>query len=637
MRASTILIVEDESVVALDLQLRLQAWGYQVVGTADTADQAVALASQFHPDLTLMDVMLRGDADGIHAAGRLHRELGTPVLFLTSFSDADTVQRAARTAAYGYVTKPYQPRELRAGIEVALWKSRLELQLRESERWFASTLHCVQDGVVTVDASGHVRLINPAAERLLSVSNEQVTGLSVDEVVRFDDPIPASFAMQVLFDRRVMGVRHGRLLTRAHGPSRPVDESAGPILDSRGGLLGVVLVLRDVSERFHHETLLRESEARFRHAFEFAPLGMALVALDGHFVQVNDALCRLLGRDAAQLLSSRQAMLTFAADQAHEFDRLEELRCGRVRVTQFEKRYLMPSEREPVWVLINASLLADAGQSTCYLYQVHDLSPQKEAAARLAELAGERIQHGVDELAQRGREELLARVSHEMRRPLNAALGFAELMKAGAAHKHGHRDAALTSPEAEPVLQAGQHLRARVDDVLDLQRAHEGELRFYLAPHDLQKLLPAAIELLSPLAELRGVRLRHELAKGLRVRVDEARLRQIVLNIGANAVKYNVVGGEVRFRAEAAAGERVRITVEDTGIGMSPQQLQHLFEPGPRPAADFLRVADVGLGLNITKKLVEQMGGRLSVSSRPGQGTLVAIEFAFARLDSAAP
>ena len=377
MAQASILIVEDEAIVALDLKMQLEDLDYRIVGIADTASGAVALARQMRPDLALMDVMLKGGADGIEAAETLRRGLDVPVVFLTSFSDADTVRRAARTAAYGYLTKPFQIKELRAGIEVALSKSRMERQLRESDRWFAATLRCVQDGVVVVDPDAQVRFMNPVAEQLSGWALDAALGLPLAEVVHFADAAAqGSAALQALQCSRVVDVRHARPLRRRDGEMLRVDESAGPVRDAAGELLGAVLVLRDATLRLQQEGLLRASEERFRTAFESAPLGMALVALDGGFIQVNNALCRLLGCDAEWLCRQSQPRVTHPDDAVHEAQRLHELLAGSAPVVQFEKRYLRGAAlaahaEQPaapaVSALVSVSVLreADEPRATC--------------------------------------------------------------------------------------------------------------------------------------------------------------------------------------------------------------------------------------------------------------------------------
>lgn len=623
MKSTSILIVEDEAVVALDLKMEVEALGYSVVGIADTADQAIALARQHRPGLALMDIRLRGDLDGIDAARSLRENPGTPVVFLTSFSDAETVQRAARTAPYGYLTKPFQVKELRASLEVALWKSHLERQLRESDRWFALTLRCVQDGVIVVNAQGLIRFVNPAGEELVGHRAEAVSGRSVADVIKFDEPGDgaSTLVLSALQERSVMGVRHARRLQRSDGTTILVDESAAPIDDDQGVGLGAVLVMRDASDRVHQEALLRASEERFRNAFELAPLGMALVGLDGRFLQVNEALCTLLSSDPQWLRQQTLRTITYDADVQHAQGRLGELKTGLAAVTQFEAR-LIRRNGTTVWVLVSASLLTEPGGQPCHLFQVHDLTAQKEAAANLAELAAERMKREASELATRDRNTFLSRVSHEMRTPLNAVLGFAQLLRM---HETGAQPGA--APYAEHILNAGRHLLTLVDDVLDLQRAMDGTLTISLERVALDGHVPDSMELLVPMATDRGVELSWTVEPGLHITADATRLRQVLLNLGSNAVKYNLQGGSVRVRAHRVSPARVRIVVEDTGIGMTSEQLAHLFEPFNRLGREQLRIPGVGLGLVITRELVQRMGGCIRASAGAPHGTRFDIEF----------
>ncbi len=625
MKPTSILIVEDEAIVALDLKMELESLGYSVVGIADTAQQAIDLARRFRPGLALMDIRLKGELSGIHAAEALRDDPGTPVVFLTSFSDAATVQLAARAAAYGYLTKPFQVKELRAAIEVALWKSHLERQLRESDRWFAHTLRCVQDGVIVVDAQGSIRFVNAAAEALIGRSRDSVTGLAVAEVVRFDEPGDGatSLVLRALQERSVVGVQHARRLWRPNGPAVLVDASAGPVDDERGVGLGAVLVLRDASDRVEQEGLLRASEERFRSAFELAPLGMALVSLEGRFLQANEALCRLLGCRPEWLRRQTLDGVLEGGEASHARSRLAELQTRRLAVTQFETRFRRGSADASVWALVHASLLSEPGGQVCLLFQVHDLTAQKEAAGQLADLAAERVQREASELAHRSKNEFLSRVSHEMRTPLNAVLGFAQLLQT-----EKTAGASSAGPYAEHIIRAGKHLLALVDDLLDLQRATDGTLRLDLERVALDQDLAASIALLGPMASERGVKIQAAIEPGLHIVVDATRLRQILLNLGSNAIKYNVQGGWVRIGAQRVAPDRVRIAVEDSGIGMSAEQMEHLFEPFNRLGRERMKIPGVGLGLVITRELVERMGGSIRVAAGAAGGTRFDIEFA---------
>jgi len=628
MTPATILIVEDEAIVALDLQMQLEELGYEVVGTADEGAAALALAERHQPDLVLMDVHLKGPADGVQTAAALARRAPVPVVYLTAHSDDHTVRRAADTAPYGYLTKPFQIRELRAAIEVALTKSRMERQLHDSERWFASTLQCVADGVVLTGLDGRVRFVNPSAEALLGCRNEQVLGRPVGDLVRFaagaadaDAPAagrPSEAVAQALRDGAVVGIEHGLRLLAADGRHVPVDQSASPIDDEHGRRLGAVLVLRDATRRLAQEARLRASEERFRNAFDHAPLGMALVAFDGHFLQVNAALCRFLGCEAAQLRRRRHDRLTWPADRAHERARLRALLDGEAPVVQFEMRYRAPDPAAPpLWALVSVSLLREDDEPTCWLYQVHDLGPQRAAAEQLAELASERLARRASEIADQTKSEFLSRASHEMRTPLNAVLGFSDLL----AQDSAALDPARVQRFARHIHHAGEHLLAMVNDVLDLQRAAQGQLRLQLEPLALAEVVDQACELLAPQAEAQGLGLVVQVDAGLRVRADATRLRQVLLNLGSNAIKYNRRGGEVRLQAEPADAGQVRLTLSDTGCGMSPAQLARLFQPFERLGQERGGIPGTGLGLLIARQLVDAMGGALAVHSEAGVGT----------------
>lgn len=631
MQQPSILIVEDEAIVALDLQLQLEELGYHVCGTAASAERAVDVVARTNPHLVLMDVRLQGTMDGIDAAEIIRSRFAVPVIFLTSHSDHETVQRAARTAAYGFLTKPYQIREVRAGIEVALTKSQMERQLREADRWFAHTLRCVADGVVVTDPASQVRFLNPAAEELTGWSADEAMGRRLADVVQMADA-PGGDAHaggnealrlveQVLREGRAAPIRHGRPLRHREGKHRVIDGAAGPVDDDQGQRLGAVLVLRDAAQRLAQEAQLRASEARFRSAFDFAPLGMALVSFAGEFLQVNDALCALLGRSRDALCTLGQSALTHPADAEHEQHRLRELLASTAGVVQFEKRFLRGGEDPAVWALVSVSLLRGQGEPACFLYQIHDLSEQKRAAEHLAALADERMRREASELASAAKTEFLSRVSHEMRTPLNAVMGFAQLLEL----RGRSPDPDLVAKYARRIHNAGAHLLALVTDLLDLNQVAQGALKLQLTAVSLSATVHEALDLLRGQAEAHGIAIEAQVPVSTQVQADAQRLRQVLLNVGSNAIKYNRKGGKVWFEASAATDGVVTVRVRDQGIGMTPEQLQRLFQPFERLGAELTSVPGTGLGLMIARGLVVDMGGSLKVESRPREGTTVSI------------
>ncbi len=181
-----ILVVEDEAIVAEDIRTTLQGMGYSVPRTAASGEEAVRTASENAPALALLDIRLQGHIDGIGAAEQL-RALGVPVVFLSSYSDEPTLQRARAAQPFGYLLKPFDERELRATIEMALYKHGMDVKLADRERWFSTTLQSIRDGVVTADRSQCVSFMNQAAEVLSGWKGRDAVGRPLDDVLRIVD------------------------------------------------------------------------------------------------------------------------------------------------------------------------------------------------------------------------------------------------------------------------------------------------------------------------------------------------------------------------------------------------------------------------------------------------------------------
>lgn len=379
--APALLVVEDESLVAMDIDGQLHDMGYRVCGCVDNGRDAIARARAERPDLILMDIVLKGDMDGIAAADQIGKELHILVLFLTAYSDDQTVARAAGAWPYGYLTKPFQGRELRAGIEVALRKAAAERVVRDSERWLASILRGVGDAVIATDARGIVGLVNPAAEALLG--DGPLRGRKAAEVMRLEDTAGATLQLDLDGCQPLTGTA---MLVVHDGPRIPVDFSAGPICDEGQHLTGMAIVLHDVRERVAAELRLAYSERRFRGAFDNAPLGLALLDRDNRFVRVNRALCRLLGMDADKLLGTDQAAFGDASDNAIEKEYQQDLLAGRSDAVQYELRYHTRDGRV-LWALVSATLLAADHEPQHFLVQINDFTQRKRAEEELAHLA----------------------------------------------------------------------------------------------------------------------------------------------------------------------------------------------------------------------------------------------------------
>jgi PAS domain S-box-containing protein len=263
MGKARILIVEDEVIVAEDVRHRLAGLGYEVVGVVRTGDAAIRSAGDLHPDLVLMDIGIDGDIDGIETAERIRRGFDIPVIFATAYSDDPTLERAKSVGPAGYVLKPFEERELRTTIEVALWTSRADRTVRENERRYRSLLEQAADGIVVATRAGAVLDINAAMLRLLGTTREVALRETYPDLL-----LPAGKEgerMEFVPDI----VEAERVISRPDGSSVTVDVRSRRLDD------GTVFVLvRDASERVRREKELVHSVER-EQALTDAAVGLA--------------------------------------------------------------------------------------------------------------------------------------------------------------------------------------------------------------------------------------------------------------------------------------------------------------------------------------------------------------------------
>lgn len=253
MSRARILVVEDEGVIAQDIQTTLEKLGYEVPAIAVVGEEAIEKAAELKPDLVLMDIVLWGGMDGVEAATHIRERLHIPVIYLTAHSDTATLQRAKVTGPYGYIVKPLVERELRIGIEMALQKHAMERRQDEQQQWFASTLASVGEAVIATDAQGHVRFMNPLAESITGWTQRDALGQHIDNVMVLSAEVASTgshgpFAEAV---RKGLVIDWGSntWLWPRKGPSTPIDYTAARIREADGAMAGVVVVFRDITPR----------------------------------------------------------------------------------------------------------------------------------------------------------------------------------------------------------------------------------------------------------------------------------------------------------------------------------------------------------------------------------------------------
>lgn len=359
----------------------------------------------------------------------------------------------------------------------------------------------------------------------------------------------------------------------------------------------------------------RESEAFLASIIENIPSVVTVKeAKDLSFVKVNKAALELLGMSRERIIGSTIHDLApkWLADEQQRSDR--EVIAGREVVVE-ESQQLVEQFDSRVMDVRHIPMVGPDGEVD-YLLEIADDVTERLAAFRELEAA-----RAESEMANHAKSEFLSRMSHELRTPLNAVLGFGQLLEFEE----------LTPRQAESVqqiLRGGRHLLGLINEVLDISRIESGNLSLSLEPVFLETLISETIDLIRPLAAESGLIVPDGPMPdwALWARADQQRLRQVLLNLLSNAVKYNESGGSISVRCHSIDERRLRISVADTGRGLSQDQVDRLFSPFERLGAEGSDIEGSGLGLSLTKVLVEAMHGSIGLETVLGIGTTFWIE-----------
>ncbi len=480
--------------------------------------------------------------------------------------------------------------------------------LAESEARFRALTEHSGDVTRILDVDGTIRYASASQSRVLGVDPAAVVGHTSFE---FMDPVVVPLARATLAAVVETGMIH-RLVSRirhADGTYHTFEAVMQSRLDDPA-VRGIVLNSRDITDRVEAEAALRASEERYRQVEQHAPIGLALMALDGRWTRVNPALCILLGYTEEELLVRANQDFTHADDLGVDVDRLRDLVAGEVAVCRWEKRYIR-KDGSQVWVLLSASLLrGGTGDPQYVIAQVLDISDHKQVEGAL-----EKAKAAAQELAGL-QSDFVARVSHELRTPLTAIIGFGELLQV----HWGEFSEALRLERINQIVAAANRQRRLVEDLLLVSRLDATSLITQSASAYLATLLRQVV------AELQvsypGQHVIAEGAADLRVWVDAARASQVLTNLLDNAAKYSPEGSAIAV-SWGPEGKQAVVRVRDHGPGIPESGREQLFTRFGRVVGSRIRAGHVGtgLGLYISRGLAEAMGGDLDLEDTGPQGS----------------
>ncbi len=532
MKKPRVLIVEDEFITAMDLQTQLEDLGYLVNGRVQSAEEALSLVRSQPFDLILMDIMLRGEKTGIEAASEIRSEFRTPVIYLTATTAPQLLAQAKTSEPFGFLMKPFQKNELRANIEMALYKHEIDEGLRKNEEKYRQLVELADDAIAVVQDD----VLKFTNSRVANLSGYSQTELRSAKFLNFIHPD----------DLDMVKDSHTR---RLQGEELPSSYPAR-------------IVLKDGSTKW----------------VEFRAIQIEWEERPAILVFFTD-------------ITKRKEAEVASENYKNQLEELVAKRTAKLEQEIYERKCIEENLRQA-----------------------------KENALQSKDLA---------EAANIAKSAFVANMSHELRTPLNGILGYAQILQCDPQLNEEQR------AQIDIIRTSGEHLLILLNDILDLSKLEAEKLKLQETAFYLSDILKPLIHMVQLETRKKGLHFEYEKSPGLLYAFhgDAMRLRQVLFNLLGNAVKFTEEG-MVSFRVRRAADHEpdsasaasrqlaICFEVEDTGVGIPPEQREKIFTPFSQYAGSRLYTEGPGLGLTLCQRLLHLMGSTLQVSSTQGQGSL---------------
>ncbi|HUX89688.1 MAG TPA: PAS domain S-box protein [Gallionellaceae bacterium] len=480
----------------------------------------------------------------------------------------------------------------------------------DSLRLHSAILTNLAEGILLVDAGdGHIVFVNPQLERMFAYGQDELIGKHVSILTAHGEMSPAEVATKITSALAKSGVWSGEIRNiRKNGIAFWCSVSISTFEHHRFGKVWVA-VHENITERKAAEELTKSSEAALAEFKYTLDQTLDCVFIFEHdtlrFTYINEGAKAQVGFSEEELLKMTPLDIRPAITEADFRSVIQPLLDGSMPSHKFETIH-RHKDGHDIPVEINLQLVRKSGQAPRFVAMVRDITERKLVEAELLE------SKELAEQANHAKSEFLSRMSHELRTPLNSIIGFAQIMEVSGGDEtiDNHRD------NLKAIIRSGWHLLRIIEDLLSLSAIEAGKIELNIENVELRSCMKECLELMEPLATQKMIELSctDEACEGVIVRADAFRLKQVLINLLANAVKFNRVGGNVTIRGRRAAG-RIRILICDTGTGISEDDLSTLFEPFSHLSKRPFSIEGAGIGLSIAKQLIELMGGKIGVES----------------------
>ncbi|MDO9105967.1 MAG: PAS domain S-box protein [Methylovulum sp.] len=498
--------------------------------------------------------------------------------------------------------------------------------LRDSAALIQTILNTVVDGIITLHARGGIiETVNPAAERMFGYSSAELIGQNFSLLIPELDGDQQKGSIEYYSasaESRAIGLGREVVGRRKDGSVFPMEIAVSEM--SLGGQRYFTGILRDITLRKQMETerarldqSLSDYQLYTRSLFEANIDALMTTDPSGIITDVNNQMEALTGCTRDELIGT--PFKNYFTDPARAEAGIERV-LGEQKVTDYE---LTASSGGTV-VSYNATTFYDRdGQLQGVFAAARDITERKRLDRVLRDKNDElECARLVADKANLAKSEFLSSMSHELRTPLNAILGFAQLLEAGNPPATASQQGRL-----HQIIKAGWYLLELINEILDLALIESGKLSLSQEPVSLIELMLECQAMIEPQAEQRGIKLAFlPFDNTWFAFADRTRVKQILINLLSNAIKYNREHGMVEVKCTASASEHIRISIKDSGAGLSAEKLKQLFQPFNRLGQETGIEEGTGIGLVVTKQLVELMGGTIGVESTVGVGSEFWIE-----------
>jgi len=518
-----------------------------------------------------------------------------------------------------------------AMVEDITMRKEADLILAESERKYRDLVELANSIILRWDSGGRITFLNEFGLNFFGYSASELVGKHVIGTI-VPETESSGRNLQELMDQicanpHIFETNVNENLRR-NGERVLISWTNRIIQDEHGNVVEILSVGTDITDRHRAEEARRMSEVRYRTLFEYAPDGIVISAPDGHYVDANQMMCRMLGYTHDELV------------ELHATDIVAPMDVGAIDTTLAALQARMDHHRE--WhfrrkdgSIFPAEVIATTMPDGNILAMIRDVTERKKAEAALRELnetlelkvtkRTEELQAAVlkAEAADRIKSAFLATMSHELRTPLNSIIGFTGILLQGLAGPLNEEQ----NKQLDMVRGSARHLLSLINDVLDISKIEAGQFEVDRAPFDPLHSLTKLVSTVAPLAGKKSLALQTELPPTLGQAIgDERRFEQVILNLLSNAIKFTESGTVTLSAEELATRKAIRVSISDTGIGIKEDDLTRLFQPFQQLDTGLSRNYEgTGLGLAICKRLVDLMGGEIVAESYWGQGSVFSV------------